>query len=101
MVRSGSRWSRFNHNGELFKYRGEPYHSDGRQVFVQWIDSDLQEASVEMNELRNGTPPIVEAGHRLSTFGLGNRYVHGFTDAQGEAPRELNAWIDAAGGVDA
>jgi len=90
-----------NDNRELFKYRGEPYHNDGKQVFVRWIDSDLQEAAEEMNELRNGTPPVVEAGHRLSSFGLGNKYVHGFTDAQGGPPEELNAWIDAAGGIDA
>lgn len=87
-----------NHTKEIFKHRGESYRSDGRSIFERWVDSDLQEVAEEMSELRNGEIPVVEAGHRLGLFG--NEYVHGFVDRHGKPPRELNSWIDEAGGVD-
>ncbi len=90
--------AQMNHQKEIFKHRGESYRADGRLIFERWVDADLHEAAAEMNDLRNGDVPVVEAGHRLGM--LGNTYVHGFTDRHGNPPRELNRWIDEAGGVD-
>lgn len=94
--------AQLNHTEEVFKYRGESYSSDGRRIFMGWVDEDLSEFAQELSAKRDTPILDVEVRRRGSRrpIGLGSRHdTAGFLGRYGdEAPSALTRWIDQAAG---